>query len=94
MVKHAASEEEPLLTAQERVERAFAAVTAAKSFTPAQKQWLERIRMHLAANLSIDRADFEEMPVLADPGGWSSANKVFNGELPDLLSALNEAVAA
>ena len=40
MVKHAAREQEPLLTAEERVERAFQKLTAGKQFTPEQEQWL------------------------------------------------------
>ena len=37
MVKHAARDAEPLLTAAERVERAFAQLTAGRSFTPASR---------------------------------------------------------
>ncbi len=47
MVKHAAKEEEPLLTAAERVERAFAKITAGQQFTEEQQKWLDRIRAHL-----------------------------------------------
>jgi type I restriction enzyme, R subunit len=94
MVKHAAKEEEPLLTAAERVERAFAKIGAGRQFTEEQKKWLDRIRAHLAVGLSIDRADFENVPVLLDAGGWNAAAKVFEGRLNDLLDRLNEAVAA
>jgi len=44
MVKYAANEEQPLLTATERVERALARVTARQRFTPEQQQWLDRVR--------------------------------------------------
>ena len=94
MVKHAAKETEPLLTAAERVDRAFARLTAGRTFTPAQQAWLDRIRDHLVANLSIDRDDFENLPILADAGGWGSANKVFDGNLEELIATINEAVAA
>ena len=67
MVKHAAREQEPLLTAQERVGRAFDKLTAGKTFTPAQQQWLDRIRAHLVENLSIDREDFDVSPVFDPP---------------------------
>src|SRR5205807_10240670 len=40
MVKHAAKEEEPLLTAAERVDRAFAKITTGREFTEEQKKWL------------------------------------------------------
>src|SRR5207244_2730174 len=81
MVKHAAQEAQPLLTASERVERAFAKLTAAKTFSAEQEQWLGRIRAHLVENLSIDQDDFNIMPILADPGGWTSANRTFDGKL-------------
>ena len=32
-------------------------------------------------NLSIDRDDFDDVPVFADRGGWGRANRVFDGEL-------------
>jgi type I restriction enzyme R subunit len=94
MVKHAADAEQPLLTAAERVDRAIARITAGRALSDEQAQWLERIRQHLVANLSIDRDDFEEMPVLANAGGWGRANRAFDGRLTDLVRNLNEAVAA
>lgn len=95
MVKHAADQEQPLLTASERVERAFAKVIAGQSFSPEQSQWLERIRQHMRANLSIEREDFEIVPILSDAGGWGSARRTFGDtRLDELLHQLNEAIAA
>jgi type I restriction enzyme R subunit len=94
MVKHAAREQEPLFTASERVHRAFETVTAGKQFSDEQQKWLERIRHHLVENLSIDRNDFENVPVFTRFGGWGRANKTFNNQLDNLLNELNEAIAA
>lgn len=94
MVKHAAEEKQPLLTAEERVNQAFAKFTGGKSFTPQQQKWLDRIRQHLIANLTIDRNDFDQMPVLADHGGWGKADRDFGGQLLPLLVEFNAAVAA
>lgn len=94
MVKHAAAEENPLLTAEERVDRALARITAGSEFTPEQRAWLDRIRAHLVENLSIDRDDFEIIPALNRDGGWGAANRTFGGQLPDLLHQLNTAIAA
>lgn len=82
MVKHAAKEEEPLLTSAERVERALARLTAGRRFSEAQKQWLGRIREHLTQNLSIDRDDFDTIPLLQRPGGWGAANRAFDASSP------------
>jgi type I restriction enzyme R subunit len=94
MVKHAADEQAPLLTAAERVKRALANVTAGKTFSPEQQQWLERIGRHLEANLSIDAADFDVIPVFADRGGLGAARRVFGKQLHTLIGQLNEAIAA
>jgi len=94
MVQHAAREQAPLLTAEERVERAFQNITARWVFTDQQRQWLDRIRAHLIENLSIDQEDFEASPVFARAGGWKPADRAFDGKLDRLLKALNEAIAA
>jgi type I restriction enzyme, R subunit len=96
MVKHAADDHAPLLTARERVERAVAKVTSsiAAPLTPAQQQWLDRIKEHLAQSLSIEQEDFEVIPVLANAGGWGAANRAFDGKLDTVIRTLNEAIAA
>ncbi|HAF25299.1 MAG TPA: restriction endonuclease subunit R, partial [Blastocatellia bacterium] len=94
MVKHAACDQEPLYTASERVQRAFETVTAGKQFSDEQQKWLDRIRDHLVENLSIDRDDFENVPVFTRFGGWGRANKTFNNQLDSIINDLNEAVAA
>ncbi len=94
MVKHAANEAAPLLSAEERVESAFRRLTAGRDFTAPQQRWLDYIREHLVQNLSIDRADFDLVPVLADRGGWGPADRAFEGKLAPLLNEINEAIAA
>ena len=94
MVKHAAREEEPLYTAEERVRQAFAKVTSGKQFSEEQQRWLERIREHMIANLSIDKEDFEVVPIFTRFGGWTPANRTFNNNLDDMIRDLNEAIAA
>ena len=94
MVKHAAEEEEPLLTSTERVDRAFRKIMGGRSFTAEQQRWLDRIRVHLVENLSIDRQDFDNVPVLSREGGWRAADRSFGGRLEELLSEVNEAIAA
>jgi type I restriction enzyme R subunit len=94
MVKHAADEEQPLLTAVERVERAFHRLATDHSFSSEQQQWLDRIRIHMIENLSIDREDFDLVPVFTREGGWAAARRVFAGQLDTLIRELNEAIAA
>ncbi len=94
MVKHAADAQHPLLSPAERTAQAINSITAGRTFTPDQQQWLDRIRQHLITNLSIDHDDFESMPVFTLSGGWGKAAKVFDGQLPGLLKEINSAIAA
>lgn len=94
MVKHAANQQQPLLSASERVEQAFTKLTKGRAFTDEQRAWLDRIRTHLQENLSIDEEDFENQPVFARYGGWARANRAFKDRLPALLKEVNEVIAA
>jgi type I restriction enzyme R subunit len=55
---------------------------------------MEYIRLHLVKNLSIDRQDFDDVPVLLDRGGWGLANRTFDGHLAALLDELNKELVA
>jgi type I restriction enzyme, R subunit len=57
IVKHAAKNQEPILTAEERVNRAIDNLLRAHSFTTEQMQWLSLIREQLVKNLTIDEED-------------------------------------
>jgi type I restriction enzyme R subunit len=94
MVKHAAREVEPLLTAEERVSRAMNAITAGLALTEEQTLWLDRIRVHLVENLSIDKDDFDLLPVFTRHGGWRRANETFGRRLDSIIRKANEAIAA
>jgi len=94
MVKHAAREEEPLFTAEERVNRVLDRMALSSSLTAEQQQWLDRIREHLIENLSISTSDFDIIPIFSSEGGWGKANRVFGGQLPALIHQWNEAIAA
>lgn len=94
MVKRAAIEGSPLMTAEERVNAAVGRVTAGRSLTADQQKWIEYIRQHLVQNLSIERDDFEVIPVLCDRGGWGRANRIFEGQLDDLIKDFNRELVA
>lgn len=92
IVKHASATQSPLLTAEERVNRAADKFLTSHKLTPEQIQWLSLVREHLVKNLSMDEEDFDLTPLLEMRGGKAKARKVF-GELPMLVAQLNEAVA-
>jgi type I restriction enzyme R subunit len=63
-------------------------------FTTEQLEWLEMIKEHLAANLTIEEDDFEYSP-FGDKGGIYKAHALFDDdELDAILNELNDVVAA
>jgi len=94
MVKHAAVELEPLLTPEERVDRAIQKVTADRQISAEQREWIGYIREHLIQNMTLDEADFDTMPVLARRGGLRAAQRVFNQPIGQIIRDINYAIAA
>ena len=94
IVKHAAKNEEPLLTAEERVTRAMTRLIEANQFNAEQKQWLSLIREHLVTHLTIDEDDFDMQPLLQNRGGKARAQRVFQKSLSGLVARLNAELAA
>jgi type I restriction enzyme R subunit len=92
MVKHAASGE-PLLSAEERVDRALAIVCTGQAFTVEQERWLALIRDHLIENLAIDRDDFGLLTFTRAGATWGRVNHDFDGRLADMLAEVNAAMA-
>jgi type I restriction enzyme R subunit len=70
-------------------ERAKAGVT----FTPEQRKWLDAIKDHVAASLSIEQDDLSEVP-FNRMGGLGRAYELFGNGLADLLEDLNMRLAA
>jgi type I restriction enzyme R subunit len=92
IIKYAAKGEE-LLTAESRIDRALAKVKANHNFTEAQEQWFGLIRRHLIANLLIERDDIDSLPIFTREGlNYNKVDKMFNGELDEILQEINEAV--
>ncbi|MBM4467581.1 MAG: hypothetical protein FJ014_18840 [Chloroflexi bacterium] len=92
IVKHAARGE-PLLSAEERVDRAMATLRIGKTFTPEQERWLVLIRNHLIENLAIDRDDFALITFTHAGATWGRVDHDFGGELARVLAKVNEAMA-
>ncbi len=93
MVHHAARQE-PLLTAEERVNQAMKHVRDKNNFTEPQEKWLELISRHLVQNLSIGQDDFNLVVIQNAGGTWQRVNRDFGGKLPEVIRQINEAVAA
>lgn len=94
IVKHAADDQEPVYSIQERVDRALIEVKKNRKFTPEQLEWLGLIREHLYGNLSIEIEDFKIVPIFERRGGLKKAQKVFADQLEELVSEINYRLAA
>jgi type I restriction enzyme R subunit len=94
MVKHAAKAQEPLLTREERAAKAVQVVSKGMMLNTEQQQWLDKIQEHLAKNLTFEVEDFEEFPIFNRYGGLARAKAVFGDKLNNLVTKINEAVAA
>ncbi|MGA2262857.1 MAG: type I restriction-modification enzyme R subunit C-terminal domain-containing protein, partial [Acidobacteriota bacterium] len=94
MVKHAARSAEPILTAEERVDRAIRKISQHRSFNEEQQNRLSLIREHLVKNLTIEEDDFDVLPIFEQVGGKGKARRVFGDKLPSLIEDLNLAIAA
>lgn len=95
MVKHAAVEQLPILTAEKRVKNAVTKVIEGKNFTYDQMNWIRLIEQHLIQNLSIDETDFENAPAFIQIGGIGKAKKLFgSAQLKQLIEEFNFNIAA
>lgn len=94
MVKHAVSEEEKLLSIEERVNRGINRVFIDAQLTEDQDKWVEYIREHLKENLTIDEEDFSVMPIFETHGGLRKFKQLFGNESLSIISKLNNAIAA
>ena len=66
---------------------------AGRTFRAEQLAYLYIIRDHLAASLSVERRDLQELPFIAI-GGLSRAFQLFGADLDELLSELTRELAA
>src|SRR3989449_9505222 len=89
IIRHAATGE-PLLSADQRVDKAIREAKKGKTFTAAQEEWLQLIRNHLLRNLVVEQEDFQYIP-FSRHGGWQAANHVFDGRLQPLLQTIDVA---
>ena len=62
-------------------------------FTSEQIRWLEMIRDHIAANLTIEVDDFDLAPFVQQ-GGLGRVHQIFGDSLNKVIDELNAVLAA
>jgi type I restriction enzyme R subunit len=94
LIRFALQQQDDLHPFKQDVEARFAAWMSAqekngKRFTEEQQHWLEAVRDHIAASLTIEPEDFDYEPFV-QRGGLGRAMQVFGPQFQPLLSELNE----
>jgi type I restriction enzyme R subunit len=80
---------DPLVSYAERVRHAVDAILRKRQWTDVQRKWIERIGRQLELEIVVDRAAFDAEP-FASLGGWPRIDRVFNGELEQVVRDINE----
>jgi type I restriction enzyme, R subunit len=85
---------DPLMDHEERIKRAMKKIYAMKAWPSVQKGWLERIEKQLLKESVLDpdpQKAFEVEP-FKSRGGYKQLNKIFGGQLDDIVSKINYAL--
>lgn len=82
---------EALVPYSERVDRALRQVLESSAWTPPQRKWLERIAKQLKSETVMDKDALNRGQFEAS-GGFTHINKVFNGQLEQVLADLSDAL--
>jgi type I restriction enzyme R subunit len=98
LVRHALDPSNCLVPVELTVEGRYQAWLADKAaagvtFTPEQRKWLDAIKDHVAASLSIEQDDLSDVP-FNQMGGLGKAHELFGDRLNSLLEDLNTRLAA
>jgi len=74
----------------ERVDRAMQKILSSRPWTEVQRRWLERIGKQLRAEVIVDREALDKGEFKSQGGGFTRLNKVFNGQLEEILAEIGD----
>jgi type I restriction enzyme, R subunit len=97
LVRHALIPTSPLAPYRDEVRQRYQTwlqgQNAENSFTPEQREWLDRMAEHIATSLSIEPDDFKD-GWFGQQGSLGKAHALFGDRLRPLMAELNEVLAA
>jgi type I restriction enzyme R subunit len=82
---------QPLVSHPERVQAALRQILAGRSWTEPQRKWLQRIGKQLEQEVIVDREAIDAGQ-FREQGGFQRLNKVFQGQLDQILQQFAEAI--
>ena len=83
---------DPLVPWDQRVDHALSCMLSTRAWTTPQKDWIRRIAAQTKANLLVDRNAVETDFVFTDGGGFPRINRIFDGQLQQVLDNFNDAL--
>jgi len=85
-----------LVPYNERVDHALQKLLASNTWTGPQRDWLKKIAAQTKANLLVDHAALDDPDLIfkREGGGFTRLDKMFNGELQQVLETFNESIWA
>lgn len=83
-----------LVPYEQRIDRALQSILASKTWTAPQRQWLQKIAAQTKANLIVDRAALDDPDLVfkREGGGFVRLDRIFGGELAQVLDAFNDSL--
>jgi len=90
----AAANSDPLIPYEQRVDHALDQMLASRKWTTPQRQWLQKIAAQSKANIVVDREaiDHPDQIFRREGGGFARLDKLFEGQLAQVLDTFNEAI--
>jgi len=96
ILRYELEEDDDLKPFRERVDERFKERSDEQgrgSFTEEQLEWLRMIKNHIATSMEIQKEDLQSVP-FNNRGGVVRATEVFDDELDEILSELNQELVA
>ncbi len=79
----------PLISYEERVQRAIKKILASRSWKEPQRKWLDRIGKQLLKETIVDK-DALNTGQFKTQGGFNRLNKIFDGKMEEVLGQIGE----
>lgn len=80
----------PLVSQEERIQRAMKKVKAIKPWTKSQEIWLQKIENQLIKESILHKEDLDKGIFKNEIGGFKNLNKIFEDELEQVLEVIND----
>jgi type I restriction enzyme R subunit len=83
---------DPLKPFHQRVDEALQTMLASQQWSTPQREWLKKLAAQTKANVIVDRVAIEKDLVFTESGGFKRLDKIFDGQLQQVLENFNDTV--